>query len=44
MGDGKNYNVEENISISKEPVDSENIHGLYWSYVKIQIKMIGSTG
>ena len=24
MGDGKNYNVEENISISKEPVDSEN--------------------
>ena len=24
MGDGKNYNVEENNSISKEPVDSEN--------------------
>lgn len=24
MGDGKNYNVAENISISKEPVDSEN--------------------
>ena len=24
MGDRENYNVEENISISKEPVDSEN--------------------
>ena len=24
MGDGKNYNVEEDISISKESVDSEN--------------------
>ena len=24
MGDGENYNVEENNSISKEPVDSEN--------------------
>ena len=24
MGDGKKYNVEEDISISKEPVDSEN--------------------
>ena len=45
MNEEEKYNVAEDISISKETVYLENksikniIHGLYWSYVKIQYKL-----